>query len=403
MAFFSYRARTIQGEPLKGVVEAPTEEAASNELRDRQLIVLHLQERSTTSVTQRIRQVFNRVPARELTFFARQFSVLISATIPVVRSLRILTRQTTNNYFKQVIADVAAEVDGGSKLSQALVKYPHVFDQFFIHMVRAGETTGRLDEVFQYLATQKEKDYNLVSRVRGALIYPGFILTVMVVVGILMVVYVIPPISDILTQSGAKIPFTTQILINLSYVLSHFWWLVIIMLLVAVVSIAAYIRTPSGKYAFDFLKIRLPIMGKIYQRIVLGRFSVSLASLLTSGVPLPTALKIVADIVNNAVYHELIIKTVKEVESGNAISTVFLRSPVVPPMVAQMMNVGEETGKLDEILQKLGSFFAQEVDASLAVLTSLIEPVVIILLGLAAFVMVTGILTPIYNATSSIA
>lgn len=403
MAFFSYQARTVQGEPIKGVVEAPTEEAASNELRDRQLIVLRLQERSSTSLPQRLRQLLNRVSAKELTFFSRQFSVLISATIPVVRSLRILTRQTSNNYFKQVIADVAAEVDGGSKLSQALGKYPRVFDQFFVHMVRAGETTGRLDEVFQYLATQKEKDYNLVSRVRGALIYPSFISAVMVVVGVLMVIYVIPPISDILTQSGAKIPFTTQILINLSYVFTHYWWLVLLMLAVTGVSIAAYVRTPSGKYALDFLKIRLPIMGKIYQRIVLGRFSVSLASLLTSGVPLPTALKIVADIVNNAVYHELIMKTVKEVESGNAISTVFVRSTMVPPMVAQMMNVGEETGKLDAILEKLGNFYAQEVDASLTVLTSLIEPVIIILLGLAAFVMVTGILSPIYNATASIA
>lgn len=404
MATFIYRARTFQGELIKkGLVEAPSEQVASDELRDRKLIVLQIRERSTSSLVHAIRELFNRVSARDLTFFSRQFAVLIGATIPVVRSLRILTRQTTNAYFKRVIADVAAEVDGGAKLSQALAKFPRVFDPFFVHMIRAGETTGRLDQVFDYLATQKEKDYSLVSRVKGALVYPAFIITVMIAVGILMIIYVIPPISDILEQSDAAIPFTTQILIGLSSFIKVFWWLVILILALAIVSMSAYIRTPSGRYAFDYLKIRLPIFGKIYQRIVLGRFSISLSSLLSSGVPLPTSLLIVADIVDNTVYHTLITKTVKEVESGNAISTVFLRSPVIPPMVAQMMNVGEETGKLDEILKKLGSFYAQEVDASLAVLTSLIEPIVIIALGIGAFIMVSGILVPIYNATTSIA
>lgn len=404
MATFIYRARTFQGELIKkGLVEAPSEQVASDELRDRKLIVLQIRERSTSSLIHAIRELFNRVSARDLTFFSRQFAVLIGATIPVVRSLRILTRQTANAYFKRVIADVAAEVDGGAKLSQALAKFPRVFDPFFVHMIRAGETTGRLDQVFDYLATQKEKDYSLVSRVKGALVYPAFIITVMIAVGILMIIYVIPPISDILEQSDAAIPFTTQILIGLSSFIKVFWWLVILILALAIVSMSAYIRTPSGRYAFDYLKIRLPIFGKIYQRIVLGRFSISLSSLLSSGVPLPTSLLIVADIVDNTVYHTLITKTVKEVESGNAISTVFLRSPVIPPMVAQMMNVGEETGKLDEILKKLGSFYAQEVDASLAVLTSLIEPIVIIALGIGAFIMVSGILVPIYNATTSIA
>ncbi|EKD79659.1 MAG: hypothetical protein ACD_41C00015G0002 [uncultured bacterium] len=404
MAFFIYRAQTPQGELIKkGIVEAPNEQAASDELRDRKLIVFELRERSATSIVQRVRQLFNRVSARDLTFFARQFSVLVSATIPVVRSLRILTRQTANEYFKRVIADVAAEVDGGAKLSQALGKYPRVFDQFFIHMIRAGETTGRLDQVFEYLANQKEKDYSLVSRVKGAMVYPAFIVVVMISVGILMIVYVIPPITDILEQSNAAIPITTRILIGLSAFLTNFWWLVILIIAVAVVSVSAYVRTASGRYAYDYLKIRSPIFGKIYQRIVLGRLSISLSSLLSSGVPLPTSLNIVADIVDNTVYHALIKKTVKEVESGNAISTVFLRSPVIPPMVAQMMNVGEETGKLDEILQKLGNFYAQEVDAALAVLTSLIEPIVIISLGIGAFIMVSGILVPIYNATTSVA
>ena len=403
MPLYRYKARNLEGEAQKGVVEAPNYEAASDELRERRLIVLAITEKSSSTWAKRWEDLFNRVSVRDVTFFARQFSVLIGATIPIVRSLRILTRQTNNNYFKRVIADVAAEVDGGSKLSQAMTKYPKVFDGFFIHMIRAGETTGRLDQVFEYLANQKEKDYALISKVRGAMVYPAFIITVMIVVGILMAVYVVPPISNILTESGAAIPITTRILLGVSWFLQYYWWLAIIIIVAVGTAMGFYIQTESGHYLFDRLKIKMPGFGRIYQRIVLGRFAISLSNLLSSGVPLPTSLRIVGDIVNNAVYHDLIAHTVKDVESGNAVSSTFLRSDVVPPMVAQMINIGEETGKLDDILRKLGAFYAQEVDTSLTTLTSLIEPVIIILLGLGAFVMVSGILVPIYNATTSIA
>jgi type IV pilus assembly protein PilC len=403
MPLYRYKARNLEGEAQKGVVEAPNYEAASDELRERRLIVLAITEKSSSTWAKRWEDLFNRVSVRDITFFARQFSVLIGATIPIVRSLRILTRQTNNNYFKRVIADVAAEVDGGSKLSQAMTKYPKVFDGFFIHMIRAGETTGRLDQVFEYLANQKEKDYALISKVRGAMVYPAFIITVMIVVGILMAVYVVPPISNILTESGAAIPITTRILLGVSWFLQYYWWLAIIIIVAVGTAMGFYIQTESGHYLFDRLKIKMPGFGRIYQRIVLGRFAISLSNLLSSGVPLPTSLRIVGDIVNNAVYHDLIAHTVKDVESGNAVSSTFLRSDVVPPMVAQMINIGEETGKLDDILRKLGAFYAQEVDTSLTTLTSLIEPVIIILLGLGAFVMVSGILVPIYNATTSIA
>ncbi len=403
MPLFKYKARSITGEAQKGVVEAPNYDAASDALRERQLIVLALTEQSASTWAKRWEELFNRVSVRDLTFFARQFSVLISATIPIVRSLRILTRQTNNNYFKRVIADVAAEVDGGSKLSQAMTKYPKVFDGFFIHMIRAGETTGRLDQVFEYLANQKEKDYALVSKVRGAMVYPAFIITVMIVVGILMVVYVVPPISDVLTESGAAIPISTRLLLGASWFMQYYWWLALFIVVGLTAGISLYIRTDSGRYLYDRLKIKIPGFGAIYQRIVLGRFAISLSNLLSSGVPLPTSLRIVGDIVNNAVYHDLIAHTVKDVEAGSSISNSFLRSDVVPPMVAQMMNIGEETGKLDEILSKLGAFYAQEVDTSLSTLTSLIEPIIIIVLGLGAFIMVSGILVPIYNATTSIA
>ncbi|MFA6474914.1 MAG: type II secretion system F family protein [Patescibacteria group bacterium] len=402
MALFVYKARSAQGQLTKGVIEAPSLDVANEELRERQLIVIELAERSTITLAERWEQFSHRISVRDITFFARQLSVLINATVPVVRALKILTRQTENNFLKKIIADVASEVDGGAKLSTAMGKYPKVFDQFFTHMIRAGETTGRLDEVFEYLATQKEKDYALMSRVRGAMIYPAFIISVMLAVGVIMLIYVVPPITEIITQSGAKIPLPTQIMIGASYALQHFWWLILILVVGTVVGFRFFISTESGRYSVDYFKIKAPIIGPIYQRIVLGRFAISLSNLLSSGVPLPTALNIVADIVSNSVYKDLIIHTIKEVEAGNAISASFLKSTVIPPMVAQMMSVGEETGKLDAILMKLGNFYVQEVDTSLSNITSLIEPIIIITLGVGAFIMVYGILAPIYGATNTI-
>ncbi len=403
MPHFSYTAKNSEGQAIKGTVEASSYDTATDELRERQLIVLSLKAKSDTNIVEWFRQQVYRVSVKEITFFSRQLAVMIGATIPVVRSLRALTRQTKNEYFQVVIADIASDVDGGAKLSQALMKYPKIFDQFFIHMVRSGETTGRLDKVLDYLANQKEKDYSLRSRVRGAMVYPAFIISVMGVVGVVMMVYVLPQLTGILTQNGATLPLTTRVLMGISDFMMNDWWLILLVLIVGITGVVLYVRTENGNYAFDYLKIRLPILGPIYQRITLSRFCISLSNLLASGVTLPTSLGIVGDIVDNAVYRGIIQRTIHEVESGNSISSVFVHQDVIPPILTQMVSVGEETGRLDDILSKLGDFYNKEVDAAIAVLTSLIEPLIIIILGIGAGFMVTGILTPIYNATTSVA
>lgn len=402
MALFTYTAKTNAGKTVKGTVEAPLLEGANDLLRERQLIVLKIKPLNDQDILEKFNNFLNRVSAKDITFFARQLSVLIEASVPVVRSLRVLIKQTKNEYFKKVIADIAAEVDGGAKLSQALNRYPRIFDQFFVHMIRAGETTGRLDKVLLYLADQKEKDYSLRSRIRGAMIYPAFILATMVGIGVIMMVYVVPRLTSLITESGGQIPFTTKILLGTSALIVNFWWAIILLIILFSVGIYFYIKTEQGRYYFDLLKIKLPVLGPLYQRILLTRFSMSLANLLTSGVPVTRSLQISGDIVNNSVYHELIRKTVVEVESGNSIASVFIHSSHVPAIVSQMLSVGEETGRLDSILQKLADFYTQEVENAISSLTSLIEPLILIVLGVAAGIMVTGILSPIYNISSSV-
>ncbi|MBI2415289.1 MAG: type II secretion system F family protein [Candidatus Kerfeldbacteria bacterium] len=402
MSFFVYIAKNHLGQTTKGTVEAATIEAAGEALREQQLIVLSLNERSAQSAIESIERLINRVGTKEITFFARQLAVLMSATIPVVRALKILIRQSTNPRLQAVIAEIAADVDGGMKLSQAMGRHPTVFNQFFVHMIRAGETTGRLDQVLEYLADQEEKDYILRNRIRGAMVYPIFIFATMIGVGTTMMIYVIPRLATIITQSGAELPWPTKVLLGTSAFLQQ-WWLVLLIAIIGVsVGLYFYIHTLAGRWYFDWIKIHIPIIGPLYQRIALTRFAVSFSNLLLSAVPVTKALEIVGDVVNNAVYHNLIEQTIIEVENGNAIASVFIRSKDIPPLVSQMLSVGEETGKIDEILKKMGAFYSQQVETGIATLTSLIEPIIILLLGIAAAIMVTGILLPIYSITESI-
>lgn len=402
MALFRYSVKNQQGQTLKGKVEAHDVDAAEKLLRDRELIVISLLPFTPSSVLDKFASWNQRVGVKHITFFSRQLAVLINATIPMVRALRALVKQTTDKKLQNIVTSLASDVDGGAKLSQAMSKYPQVFDGFFVHMIRAGETTGRLDQVLTYLADQKEQDYNLRSQIRGALIYPMFIISTMTIVGTLMMIYVVPQLTDIITQNGGKLPITTQILIGTSNLLVHYWWLIIVVIVLIVVGYKFVARVKQGRYYVDLIKIQIPVIGDLYKKIALARFSMSFSNLLGSGVPIVKALEISGDVMNNAVYKELVDKTIIEVQAGNSMETVFVRSKHMPVIVSQMISIGEETGRLDDILKKMAKFYLNEINTAISTLTSLIEPVIIIVLGIAAAIMVTGILTPIYSVTESI-
>lgn len=402
MPIFTYTVKTAEGKTAKGKVEAHDADAAANLLRDRDFIVIALRPYSESSWIEKLIRLNQRVRAKHIAFFSRQLAVLINATIPMVRALRALVKQTTDTTLKKIVADIASDVDGGAKLSQAMNKYPQVFDAFFVHMVRAGETTGRLDQVLNYLADQKEQDYNLMSKIRSALIYPAFIISTMIIVGTLMMIYVVPQLTAIIIQSGGTLPLTTRILIGTSDFLVNYWWLVLMGIALAVVAYHVYVRTAPGRYYIDLIKIQLPVMGQLYKKIALARFAMSFSNLLASGVPITKALEISSAVMENAVYQALVDKTIVQVQAGNSIESVFVGNTHMPSIVSQMISIGEETGRLDEILKKLAHFYLNEINIAVAALTSLIEPVIIILLGIAAAIMVTGILTPIYSITTSI-
>lgn len=401
MADFAYKARGRDGNLVSGVILAPSENIAYGMLRDKNLVIIELK-------AKREREFFKglsfgaRVKPKEVVIFSRQLSVMISSNVPIVRALKVLVRQTENNTLKSVISDIADEVDGGAKLSQSMSKYPKVFSNFFVQMVRSAETTGRLDEILQYLADQEEKDYDLKGKAKGALIYPAFILSALVIVAVMMMIFVLPQITSIFEGTTAKLPITTVAFMWMSDFLIKLWWLLLIIIAGIFFGFRAFIKTTSGRRWFDLVKIRMPIAGPIFNKTYLSRFARSLATLLTSGVPVTQALDIVADVVGNTLYHDLTKATIEQVEGGASITTIFIKSKDVPLMLSQMMSVGEQSGQLDKILIKLADFYSREMENSLRNLTTLIEPIIMVIMGGAVGLLVSAIIMPIYNMSNAI-
>ncbi len=402
MSLFEYQAKTIEGQTIKGMVQAVSRELAVEILTDRSLTPIYVKEKRENKFSWLAATQIARVKTKDLVIFSRQLSVMASATLPLVQALRILEKQTANPKLRIIVSEIADEVEGGAKLSASMAKYPNVFSDFYINMISSGETSGKIDEVLSYLADEQEKNYDLTSRIKGAMIYPAFILVGLVIVGAVMLIYVVPKLTAILKEAGTELPMSTRILIGTSSFLASYWLIVLILMVAAVVGIFSFIKTPRGKHIWHTLQLHIPIVGTIYKHIYLVRFSQSMYTLIVGGVPLTKALGIVSGVVGSAVYENLIKKTIREVEDGNSIATVFQNSPVMPIMMSQMMIVGEKTGRLEEIFNRLSSFYAREVNNLVTNLVTLLEPMIMLVMGVAVGFMVASILLPMYKLSGSI-
>ena len=325
---------------------------------------------------------------------------MISANVTVVESLLILVDQTDNISLKNMLSEIAFEVDGGAFLSDAFAKRPKIFSEFFVNIVRSGESSGKLDEVLDYLADEMEKNYDMVSKIKGAMIYPVFILTALVGVAIVLMLYVIPNLTSMLTETGMELPWSTKIIIATSKFLQSYILLIIIFLIGIVFIVRFYLKTYQGKRNIDLLKLRLPIFGKLFQYIYLMRFTRSLSTLLKGGVTITRSLEIVADVVGNTIYRELILQTLESINDGNPLSMVMEESKVMPKMVPQMIAVGEKTGKIDVVLDRITGFYGRESSNMLDNLSKLMEPLIMVLMGIGVGIMVAAIILPMYNMAS---
>lgn len=400
MAQFTYKARTPEGEARSGAVEARSSDAAVEALQRQNLIVTEIRPVAGPSLLARRGRLFERIKQRDIVIFSRQLSTLFQAQVPVIQSLRTLAAETESAALRTALAGVLEDVSGGSSLSQALARHPRVFSGLYVSMVRAGEESGKLEEVFLYLADHLERTYALVSKARNALMYPAFIFVAFIGVIVVMLVVVIPRLTSIFAELGQEVPFYTKLIIGISTFLQQ--WGIALLLALAVAGVIAwrYVRTKPGRYLYDGIKIRLPLVGGLLKKIYLTRLADNLSTLIVAGIPIIRALEITGDVVSNAVYQRIIADAAESVKAGNSISASFERHREIPPLITQMIRVGEESGKLDFILKSAAGFYQRDVDNLLENFVSLIEPALIVFLGLGVGVLVAAVLVPLYNLSS---
>jgi len=398
MAVYKYKATGPGDSSVKGLVEAPNEAIAAEILKEKNLKIVSITEKSGNFD---LALLISRVSAKDLVIFSRQFSVLVGSSVSIVQSLKMLANQIENPKFKMIIGEVSADVDGGVRLSDALQKHSDVFSEFFVNVIRSGESSGKLEDVLNYLADELEKDYDMTSKIKGAMIYPAFVFTAMMAVGAVMMIVVVPKLTGIMEETGMELPMATKAIIAISDFLTAYWPMLIVAVIGSFFGFKYVKKIPIGKKIFDIISLKLPIFGKLFRTIHVVRFSRSIQTLLVGGVHISKSLDITAKVVNNIIYKDLIMRTKTEVEDGNSMSTVFATSPYIPDMVSQMISIGEKTGKLDDILSSIAKFYGREIDSTVANLMTLMEPIIMVTMGLAVGVMVAAIIMPMYNMGSA--
>lgn len=399
MASFAYQARTKTGEMRTGIIETSSQESAVGLLHQQNLIVISLREIAKSALFGG--KIGRGVSNKDVVVLSRQLATLFEAQIPVTESLKTLAAESERPAMKQALAGILDDVSGGLSLSQSLSKYPQIFSTFYISLVKSGEESGKLQDVFTYLADYLERSYYLFTKARNAMIYPAFILLAFIGVIIVMLVVVIPGLTTIFEETGQEVPLYTQVVIWASDFLRHWGLAVIFVVAGGSVFLWRWSGTSAGKLFFNRLQLNVPIFGPLYRKLYMARFADNLHTLIAGGIPILHALSITRDVVGNAIYQKAINEAINSVKGGNSISAALKNFPEVPPLVTQMIRIGETSGRLDYILASIARFYQRDVDSAFDNLVSLIEPALIIFLGGGVGVLVASVLIPLYNLVGS--
>ena len=398
---FNYQAKGKKGKTQSGVIEASSREAALALLATHNLFVTFLEAAEARPLFEKNIAFFERVSLRDIMMFSRQLSVMFVSRVPLVEALRTLASQTTSRLFKEKIFRLSEEVEGGTLFSQALAKYPDVFSPFYVNMVKSGEASGTLSSVLEYLADHMEREYHLVSKIRSALVYPAFIVFLAFSVLGLLMFFVIPNLTKVLEQTGQKLPAVTQFVLTLATLFRAFWWVFFAGLGGAVFFFFRWKSTPEGARLLNRFYLKVPLLNSFLRMIYLSRFAENLSTLISGGLPIVQALDITGRIVGSSVYAEIIEEAKSEVQKGNQISTVLQKYPTeFPPVFTQMVFVGEKSGTLDKTLSNIVSFYQKEVDRTVEAFLSIIEPALIVFLGLIVGGLLASVLLPLYQLGS---
>jgi len=384
---YKYSARNSKGKVEDGVIYAASHAAAVADLNNRGLTPVKLTEAGHPTEHKGLAALFytlpfvNRVKTQDKVVFSRQLATMITAGVPIGRALNILEQQSESPRIKEMAADLARQVEGGQSLAKAMASHPEVISHVYVSMVRAGETGGILDEVLDRLAEQEEKDAELKSRIKAATMYPAVISVVTIAAFFFLMIVIVPKMSSIFDDLGAKMPSYTRVMLAISDFMVSYWYILLAAAVVGVIVFRLWHATPAGKRIIDHVMLKMPIFGKIIVKVNIARFSRTFGSLMFAGTPLLDALEVTRSALGNSVYQQELATIAQNVKNGRSLSEEIRESPHFPPIVSQMVAIGEETGKLNEVLIKLATFYEREVDAVVSGLTSVIEPLLIIILG----------------------
>jgi type IV pilus assembly protein PilC len=393
---YAYTARAIGGALQTSTMDAPSREEVVAQLRRQRMTLIKIEEQAPKKAK------LGKITMRDIVIFTRQFSTMINAGLPLVQALDILAKQTENKSLQQVTRHIVSDVESGHTVADALGKHPKAFSDLYVNMVAAGEVGGILDTILLRLATFMEKNDALVRKVKGAMIYPGVIMGVAGTAVTVLLVFVIPTFANMFAGAGMALPLPTRVVIALSEFLTGYWYAVLAAIGIAVVSLKKYYATSDGKLVIDRLMLRLPILGDVLRKSAVSRFTRTLGTLIGSGVSILDGLEITAKTAGNRVIQDAIMASRSSIAGGDTISAPLQKSQVFPPMVISMISVGEQTGGLDEMLSKIADFYDEEVDAAVSGLLALLEPLMIVFLGVVVGGMVVAMYLPIFDMINAV-
>jgi type IV pilus assembly protein PilC len=408
MTIFSYIAINEAGKTINGNVDQPDRASAINALTKQGLRPVSISESKTKAVSSEKKKIFGggKVKSDQLVMFTRQLSAMVSAGVPLLRALTALSDHVADSpVLRKILLGVIQNVESGSTFGDALAKYPDTFNDIYVNMVRAGEAAGILDDILKRLATQEEKSMSMRKKIRGSMAYPLVLVVITVAAFFGLMIFIIPQIGKILKDLGgadADLPFVTQVMLNISAFITSYWYVIAIVMGLLVYGFLRYKKTKKGKYQFDSLLLRMPVVKKIVTKVAVAHFARTFSALIEAGVAVLEALTVTSRAVGNAVYEEALIEAEVQVKNGKTLSSVIEANPLFPPIISQMLLVGEETGQTDRVLIKVADFYEEEVDTAIGSISSIIEPLMIIIMGSMVGLIALSVMLPIASLSQNI-
>ncbi len=399
---YKYKVITAQGEEQNGTIDSLNMESAITLLQQRGLTIINIVPESKKSLFEKDIFLSKSVPIRDVVILSRQISTLFAAHVSALRVFRLLASESENRLLASVLDEVGRDIQGGASISDALAKHPNVFSDFYVNMVRAGEESGKLNDIFTYLAEYLDKSYAMTAKAKNALIYPALVMIVFVVVVVLLLTMVFPQLTSILKPTHQPIPLYTQVVIGISDFLVQYGLFILATIIILGLVGWRQLKTPEGKYMFSHFIVGLPVIGKLVSKFFLARIADNMFTMLTSGVTIVKTLEVTAPIVGNAVFEAIVREAADDVKKGSSLSDSFAKHREIPGIMVLIIRVGEETGVMGNILKTLSDFYTREVATAVDTLVSMIEPIMIVFRGVFVGILVASVLVPMYNAASGI-